>query len=660
MDYKPDTQSKSYKATANDNPKDKIEVIIGDDKEQDVVLPQEKIQRWDNESNVSIRLLDFEEYSVYEDKGKVIFGNETKEAHIYSLPVSEEHPEGGQEFEVILKEKPLTNVVQFSLIDKDVEYLYQPELEDSEVEDLAKKENISILEAKRQCRPENVVGSYAVYAKSNKANYVGGKEYKCGKIGHIYRPKIVDSRGNDIWGELKIDKGILSITVPQTFLDTAVYPVIIDPTFGYTSAGASGDAELLNSGDCRVNRYTAPTGIGTASNITAYVRNKWGDSINIKGGIWLQSNKALVTNAQGGASSSITGTSFSQWSSTFSTAPSLTGGTDYYIGAVGNGGGGSICIAYDSGWTTNYGGFSANNYTNFTALDATYFAADSNRYSIYCTYRVIVARTSTATTATSTASGDLAISTPAGIQNDDVLILAIATRTSTEYVTGVDDGSGNSFTRHGHYSIAGNANNGIAVYKKVWSTGDATSWTIRNSNGSSKGLVGMMMAYSGVDTTTPIEATGTAGGNGSSGTSSTFAAVTTLTDEAWLVGALAGLIGSDGWVSENTIGTERADKSNAGNTPTRLSGALFDGFQAAAGSSGTKTATHTSSVSATIMFALKPKSFGGAPAGTNIKINIGDTFKDVSEMKINIGDAWKAVTKVQINIGDAWKTVFGT
>jgi len=47
-----------------------------------------------------------------------------------------------------------------------------------------------------------------------------------------------------------------------------------------------------------------------------------------------------------------------------------------------------------------------------------------------------------------------------------------------------------------------------------------------------------------------------------------------------------------------------------------------------------------------------------AAAGTNMKINIGDTFKDVSEMKINIGDSWKAVTKVQQNIGDAWKTVF--
>ena len=44
--------------------------------------------------------------------------------------------------------------------------------------------------------------------------------------------------------------------------------------------------------------------------------------------------------------------------------------------------------------------------------------------------------------------------------------------------------------------------------------------------------------------------------------------------------------------------------------------------------------------------------------GTNIKINIGDVFKDVDEIKINIGDVWKTVTEVWINIGDVWKQVF--
>jgi hypothetical protein len=46
------------------------------------------------------------------------------------------------------------------------------------------------------------------------------------------------------------------------------------------------------------------------------------------------------------------------------------------------------------------------------------------------------------------------------------------------------------------------------------------------------------------------------------------------------------------------------------------------------------------------------------PAGTNIQLNVGDTWKTVSAAKVNIGDSWKAVSKAQVNVGDTWKTVF--
>jgi hypothetical protein len=45
-------------------------------------------------------------------------------------------------------------------------------------------------------------------------------------------------------------------------------------------------------------------------------------------------------------------------------------------------------------------------------------------------------------------------------------------------------------------------------------------------------------------------------------------------------------------------------------------------------------------------------------AGTNMQINIGDTFKSIAGMQINIGDVWKTVAGAQINIGDVWKTIF--
>jgi len=56
--------------------------------------------------------------------------------------------------------------------------------------------------------------------------------------------------------------------------------------------------------------------------------------------------------------------------------------------------------------------------------------------------------------------------------------------------------------------------------------------------------------------------------------------------------------------------------------------------------------------------ALDFQLIGEAATGTNMKINIGDSFKDVDALKINIGDSWKAVTSVKQNIGDSWKTVF--
>jgi hypothetical protein len=43
-----------------DNPKDRIDVEIGDSKQPNTFYPQVKIARWDNECNVSIRLKDNE------------------------------------------------------------------------------------------------------------------------------------------------------------------------------------------------------------------------------------------------------------------------------------------------------------------------------------------------------------------------------------------------------------------------------------------------------------------------------------------------------------------------------------------------------------------------------------------------------------------------
>jgi len=86
----------------------------------------------------------------------------------------------------------------------------------------------------RNYRPLNVVGSYAVYSTTKRNN-----EYKTGKLFHIYRPLLIDAKGKTSWAILNITKTALTITVNQTFLASATYPVIVDPTFGKTSIGGS-------------------------------------------------------------------------------------------------------------------------------------------------------------------------------------------------------------------------------------------------------------------------------------------------------------------------------------------------------------------------------------------------------------------------------------
>lgn len=48
----------------------------------------------------------------------------------------------------------------------------------------------------------------------------------------------------------------------------------------------------------------------------------------------------------------------------------------------------------------------------------------------------------------------------------------------------------------------------------------------------------------------------------------------------------------------------------------------------------------------------------GAPTGTNSFINIGDSFKSISQMYVNIADTFRKLSTAYINIGDAWKKIF--
>ena len=80
---------------------------------------------------------------------------------------------------------------------------------------------------------EEVRGSYAVYWKER------NNKFKTGKFCHIMRPRIFDSSGRTIWGDLEFDGENLHIIIPEQWIKRARYPVIIDPIIGTDTVGAS-------------------------------------------------------------------------------------------------------------------------------------------------------------------------------------------------------------------------------------------------------------------------------------------------------------------------------------------------------------------------------------------------------------------------------------
>ena len=136
----------------------------------------------------------------------------------------------GHEYEIILEKKPESNIIPMAVETKNLAFYYQGKSETTD-----------------GIRPVHVEGSYAVYHADESRHHIN----ETGKFGHIYRPWIKDADGNKVWCEFNKDfNGIndLEIHVPQSFLDNAKYPLTIDPTFGYTTAGGTAVDVMDNSG----------------------------------------------------------------------------------------------------------------------------------------------------------------------------------------------------------------------------------------------------------------------------------------------------------------------------------------------------------------------------------------------------------------------------
>lgn len=178
-----------------------------------------------------------------------------------------------------LHSRPDTNVFTYKIEGaEDFNFYYQPELTEEEIAEGAE-------------RPENVVGSYAVYHKTKANHRVSDTNYATGKVFHIYRPKAIDANGLTIWVELKYQNGLLSVIIPPIFLKNASYPVVVDPTFGYTSLAATG-ASLTGNTIRLSTTWTMPEN-GDVTQLTIQNANTAG--VTLRPVIYNDSDDTLVT-----------------------------------------------------------------------------------------------------------------------------------------------------------------------------------------------------------------------------------------------------------------------------------------------------------------------------------------------------------------------------
>jgi hypothetical protein len=356
----------AYKATPKNDPRDRIEVEVGDSKQADF-FPQLKMMRWDNEVNLSVRLINHGEMNpqIVQTADRIRWRGSKIEADFYDLPVSDALPEGASEFEITLKQKPNKNTIEFSINTKGLKFFYQPALTAAEI-------------AAGHVRPDHVVGSYAVYTDEDKVNIAGGKLYRSGKVGHIYRPRIEDANGAWTWGDLSIDEqaGTLTVTIPQTFLDTAAYPVkhAAGLTIGHTTVGASENNGLS---DFMVFGARATPSAGTTSKTSAYVAATSGNTTTVKAGLWKDSDGTLIGATPSGQSVSSTTRAWVDNTLVQTIAAESTQVAFFFSNGAG-------CGNYDD--VGNSSGIVASRGGTFNSPGSTTVSTRDYKYSVYATY----------------------------------------------------------------------------------------------------------------------------------------------------------------------------------------------------------------------------------------------------------------------------------
>ncbi len=254
------------------------------------------------------------------DGDKITWEGRDRHILMYPLAPDSQMELGGYEYEIILEKKPKTNQIIIDLQSQGLKFYYQPPLTQEEIEEGC-------------IRPDNVVGGYAVY-HATKGGMVtlqdAAKGITTGQGFFIYRPRIVDARGNWVWTQQFIDPilGKQIITIPQEFIDTATYPIrhIAGDTIGYTTIGGTSAVASANyvygSGDAK----TPSAGEGVSAHIYARTKNGGG---NVQLALYDTSSPTEYLANSGSPSINVNDTA-RWWSENYSSPPTLAA-VPYYV-----------------------------------------------------------------------------------------------------------------------------------------------------------------------------------------------------------------------------------------------------------------------------------------------------------------------------------------
>lgn len=351
------------------------------------------LNKWGGESALNISYLMPDPAGTL-GQGQVKWTSTDQDMKVY--PATTDGDEG-VEIEVIIKNHPASNIFTFH-IDRyqDLDFRPQPALDqedyssDSRVVSCTPTDCIDDQGTVVRHRPENVVDSIAIYHKTKRDYVIGKTNYGTGKVGHIYRHKITAADGQWTWCIQKFDPktGNLNVTVPQDFLDSAVYPLSLDPTIGSGGSGASTDAinNFVNA-----TQFTAPAnGDGTTAGTFCAIASETGGTLTFMGALYTGgASPDSKSKISGNATLSITGGK-TTYCAAISGLPAFVNGTGYYLAVNGQTNG---TMYYDSGGTTF---FKARTHSN--DMPDPYPAAPgsfSGTYGLYATYTSPVVATQT-------------------------------------------------------------------------------------------------------------------------------------------------------------------------------------------------------------------------------------------------------------------------